>query len=116
MPNYLNKNSNNQKINNLKKYPGFLQFFSDTIDTKFFELEKKTELKMTLNKDLGYNEIDNIPVFFNITKRPKTYAGTTGGYRRPGGYNRNNKYVPPKTIPLKQGDMRVGDKKQKIRW
>ena len=110
------KNKFYEKNQELKKYPGFLQFFSDTIDTKFFKLEEKIEQQMTLNKDLGYNEIKNIPVFFNITKRPKTYAGSTGGYRRPGGYNRNNKYVPPKTVPLKQGDMRVGDKKQKIRW
>ena len=95
MPNYLNKNTNNQKINNLKKYPGFLQSFQIQLILNF-ELEK-TELKMTLNKDLGYNEIDNIPVF-NITKRPKTcghYYDTVA--RR---YNRNNKYVPPKPSHL----------------
>ena len=47
-----------------------------------------------------------IPVFAALGKKPPTNVWT-GGRIRPGGYNRNGKYLPPKSIPGKN-DKRQG--------
>ena len=100
------KNKFYEKNQELKKYPGFLDFFSDSIEMLNLEDEDIIEENMKFNKDLGYNEIKKIPVFAALSKRPPTNV-YTGGRTRPGGYNRNGKYLPAKYIPGKN-DKRAG--------
>ena len=100
------KNKFYEKNKELKKYPGFLDFFSDSIEMLNLEDEDIIEENMKFNRDLGYNEIKKIPVFAALSKKPPTNVWT-GMRIRPGGYNRNGKWLPSKTIRAKN-DKRQG--------
>ena len=91
---------------NKKKFPGFLNFFSDSIDMNYFIEEENLENKMIYNPEKGYNEIDNLPAFATLRKKYPTLT-TTNGRIRPAGYNNKGKWVPAKVIRTKQ-DRRAG--------
>lgn len=100
------KNLRDENNNIVNKYPGFMDFFSSSIDIEFFLQDELLDNKMSFDEKLGYNTLGKLPAFAALYKKPPTTCYTPGK-TRPGGYTRSGKYKPAKYIPGKQ-DRRAG--------
>ena len=100
------KNLKDENNTIVKKYPGFMDFFSSSIDIEVFLQDELLDNKMSFDEKLGYNTLGKMPAFAALYKKPPTNC-VTPGRMRPGGYTRSGKIRPPKYIHPKT-DRRAG--------
>ena len=89
------------------KLPLVTQFFENSNYLQEFIEDDEMEEKCVICPETGaLITHEGVPLWAALFKRPPTSANTPGR-QRPGGFNKNGKYLPSKWIPSKM-DKRAG--------